>query len=177
MKSYGAELEVQARPWANGTVSFNASYTHARYGSFGQYAFLFSKNEVPGVAPFQGSVAYDHRIPSAAQLCCCTATCASSPLTTPRPSPKSWASAGRRTLCPRRRPRPSATSTPPWWSGAHYSITAYVRNVADTRFIPDGWGVGRRVPRPHPGAPPTVLTGGPSLSDPRTFGVILGFKF
>jgi len=26
-------------------------------------------------------------------------------------------------------------------------------------------------------APPTGLTGGPSLSDPRTFGMILGLKF
>ena len=55
MKSYGVELEVEARPTPNGRASFYASYTNARYGSFGPYAYLYSKHEVPGVAPFQAS--------------------------------------------------------------------------------------------------------------------------
>jgi len=62
LRSYGAELEVQARPWANGTFSLNASYTNARYGDFGIYKTYFSMQKVSGVPPLQGNVAYDHRI-------------------------------------------------------------------------------------------------------------------
>ena len=50
--------------------------------------------------------------------------------------------------------------------GPHYSITAYVRNITDNRFIPDGWGLQT-----------TTEEDGPALSDPRTFGVILAFKY
>jgi iron complex outermembrane receptor protein len=179
MKSYGVELEVEARPTPNGHASFNASYTHARYGDFGQYAYLYSKHEVPGVAPFQATLAYDHRFPI-----------------------------GSATLLLRGAVRyftghDTSTITPAWEVlGAgpyvhvdshaigdlnatlllepHYSITAYVRNVANSRFLPDGWGVAGVIP-PPPGAPsgtaPTISESGFALSDPRTFGLSVAFKF
>ena len=49
----------------------------------------------------------------------------------------------------------------------HVSITAYVRNIADNRFIPDGWVVTSIGP---------VTSSGTALSDPRTVGLILSFR-
>ena len=175
MKSYGAEFEVQARPWANGTLSFNASYTHARYGSFGQYAFLFAKSEVPGVAPIQGSVAYDHAIPLGSATLLLHGDLRFFTAHDTGAITQVWAALGAG-------PYVHVSSqaigdlNATLEAGPHFSVTAYVRNVADTRFIPDGWGLASVVPG-APGAPPIVSTGAPALSDPRTFGVILGFKF
>lgn len=121
MKSYDAELEMQARPWTDGTVSLNASYTHARYGGFGQYQFLIANNEVPGDVHAASEAIGDF---NASLLL-----------------------------------------------GPHYSITAYVRNIADNRFIPDNWVVTSA----NPGL--GVTSSGSALSDPRAFGVILSAKF
>ncbi len=176
MKSYGAEFELQARPWANGTLSLNASYTHARYGSFGQYAFLFASSEVPGVAPIQGSVAYDHRIPIGSVALLLHGDLRFFTAHDTSAITQGWAALGAE-------PYVHVSSqtlgdfNATLEAGQHFSVTAYVRNVADARFIPDGWGLAGVIPGPGPGTPPIVLTGGPSLSDPRTFGMILGFKF
>jgi len=168
MKSYGAELEVVTRPWANGTISFNASYTNARYGSFGApYDTLFYKKEVPGVPPFQGSVAYDHRLALGdatlllhGALRFYTAHDTSS-------LPQSLAAEGAADIHVASQSVGDLNAT--LLFGPHYSITAYVRNVADSRFIPDGWAVTK--------LGPTLSSNGTALSDPRTFGVILSAKF
>ena len=56
----------------------------------------------------------------------------------------------------------------------HYiSITGYVRNLTNERFLPDNWNVANVIP----GNPPTVTTSQNSISDPRTFGVILNVKY
>jgi hypothetical protein len=57
------------------------------------------------------------------------------------------------------------------WLGPHFSISGYVRNIADNRFIPDNWVVTSA----NPGL--GVTSSGSALSDPRTFGMILGAKF
>jgi iron complex outermembrane receptor protein len=53
------------------------------------------------------------------------------------------------------------------------SITGYVRNLTNERYLPDNWNVANVIP----GNPPVVIVSQNSLSDPRTFGAILNFKF
>lgn len=176
MKSYGAELEVLAHPWEHGTFSFNASYTHARYGGFGQYAFLFSSNTVPGVAPFQGSVAYDHRIPIGSATLILHGDVHFFTDHDTSSIPQSYAAIGVEPFV-HVASQAIGDLNATLMFGPHYSITGYVRNVADARYIPDGWGVGAAIPSPVPGGLPIVSNGGVNLSDPRTFGVILSVKY
>jgi iron complex outermembrane receptor protein len=176
MKSYGTELEVEARPWANGTVSFNASYTNARYGGFGENAFLFSKSEVPGIAPFQGTLAYDHHIPIGSATLALHGDVRFFTAHDTSAITQAWAALGAEPyvhVASQAIGDINATLS----LGLHYGITAYVRNIADTRFLPDGWAVAGVFPGPAPGAAPIVSEAGVNLSDPRTFGVILSVKY
>ena len=178
MKSYGAEFEVQARPTADDTVSFNASYTNARYGSFGQYEFLFSKSVVPGVAPFQGSVNYTHTIPiGTATLLLHGNVHFFTAHDTSSISQLEQAYGGEPYVHVPSEAIGDFDATLLLGPSSNYSITAYVRNVADTRFVPDGWAVGSVSPSPVAGGPPVVLDAGSALSDPRTFGMILDVKY
>jgi len=176
MKSYGAELEVLARPWANGTFSLNASYTHARYGGFGQYAFLFSNDTVPGVAPFQGSAAYDHRIPMGKATLLLHGDVHFFTGHDTSSIPQAFAAVGAQPFV-HVESQAVGDFNATLLFGDHYSITGYVRNVADVRYIPDGWGIAAAIPSPVPGGLPIVSNGAFALSDPRTFGVILTFKY
>jgi len=176
MKSYGAELELKARPWDNGTFSVTGSYTNARYGNLGQYADLFSTNVVPGVAPFQGSVAYDHSlaIGSATLLLHGDVRFFSAHDTTS--IPQSWAALGAEPYVHVGNEALGDLDATLLF-GSHYSITAYARNITDNRFIPNDWGLEAVTPGAGPGAPPIIQEGRTYLSDPRTLGVILSFKY
>jgi iron complex outermembrane receptor protein len=176
MKSYGVELEVEARPTPNGRVSFNASYTHARYGDFGQYGYLFARHEVPGVAPFQGSLAYDHRFPIGSAMLLVRGAVRYFTGHDTSAIPPSWEALGAGPF----------VHVGSHFIGdlnatlllePHFSITAYVRNVANSKFIPDGWGLAGVFPPPPGGTEPTISESGFALSDPRTIGLTLGFKF
>ena len=172
MKSYGAELEVLARPWINGTFSLTASYTHARYGSFGADQFLFSKNVVEGVAPFQGSAAYTHSIPIGSATLQLHADVHFFSSHDTAAITQQWADYGAEPWVH----VPSEAigdfdATLLLGPSSNYSITGYVRNVANTRFIPDGFTLANVTPGP------VVSTGGSALSDPRTFGMILDVKY
>ena len=57
--------------------------------------------------------------------------------------------------------------------GDNISITGYVRTLTDERYLPDNWNVAAVIP----GNPPIVIVSQNSLSDPRTFGAIVSFKF
>jgi outer membrane receptor protein involved in Fe transport len=176
MKSFGAEFEMEARPWTDGAVSLNASYTNARYGDFGQYAPLFFKRTVPGVAPFQASVAYDHRIPiGGASLLLHGDVRFFTAHDTTRITPGEAALGAEPYVRAGSQAIGDLNTT--LLFGVRYSITAYVRNIADKRFIPDGWEPAVVAPNPVPGGAPIVNVDGVALSDPRTFGVILGFRY
>ena len=178
MKSYGAELEVQARPTTNDSISFNASYTNARYGSFGQYQFLFSKSVVPGVAPFQGSVSYTHTIPlGAASLLLHGDVHFFTGHDTSPISVLEQANGGEPYVHVGAQAIGDFDATLLMGPTSNYSITAYVRNVADTRYLPDGWAVGSVTPSGVPGGQPSVLDAGAALSDPRTVGMVLDVKY
>ncbi|WP_130327511.1 TonB-dependent receptor [Sphingomonas sp. BK036] len=146
LRSYGAELEVQARPWANGTFSLNASYTNARYGDFGIYKTYFSTQKVSGVPPLQGNVAYDHRIPLGgdARLALRGVVRFFTAHDRSRLT-QEWADLG---AGPYGHVNSQALAdfnatliiTP------QFSITGYVRNLTDNRFLPDGWAIGSVTP-------------------------------
>ena len=175
VKSYGAELEILARPWANGTLNLNASYTHARYGSFGQYAELFDSHVVPGEAPFLGSVSYDHTIPigettlllhGAVRALSAHDTASITQTQARLIDGQPYAHVGNEAIADL-----GATLLI-----GHYSITGYVRNVTNNRYIPDGWSLAFVTPG-APGGPPNVVSDRDGLSDPRTFGVIVSVNF
>jgi len=174
MKSYGVELEVVARPWADGTFTANASYTHARYGSFGQYQDLFSQSTVAGVAPFQGSVAYDHSILLGTTTLMLHADVHfftshdTSFITTDQ-----QAAGGEPLVQVPSEAIGDVSGTLLFGPNSNYSVTAYVRNVADARYIPDGWVESSSVV----GGTTTFTENGVTLSDPRTYGVVLDAKF
>ncbi|EIZ80474.1 putative outer membrane salicin receptor [Novosphingobium sp. Rr 2-17] len=176
LKSYGAELEVRLVPWANGTFSLNGSYTHARYGDFGEYAYLFSTHKVPGVAPFQGNLAYDHRIPiGEASLQLRGAIRFFSAHDTSSIS-VDWANSGAQPYV-HVKSQAMGDLNATLRIGT-FSLTAYVRNVTDRRFIPDGWGpTSVMANMTDPDGAPSVAANGSALSDPRTFGVIASFKY
>ncbi|EIZ79798.1 putative outer membrane salicin receptor [Novosphingobium sp. Rr 2-17] len=170
MRSYGVELEVQARPWANGTFTFNASYTHARYGDFGEYDSLFSSHTVPGVAPFQGTVAYDHSIPIGnASLLLRGAVRFFTGHDTSSIS-DSWADFG---ATPYTHVNSQAVGdlNATLLLNSNLSITGYVRNVTNNRFIPDDWSLAGVAEGP------IVSSSRYNLNDPRTFGVILNIRY
>ncbi|EIZ77730.1 putative outer membrane salicin receptor [Novosphingobium sp. Rr 2-17] len=168
VKSYGGELEVQARPWENGTFSFNAAYTHARYGGFGEYQYLFSKDEIPNVPAFQGSAAYDHHIPIGEASLMLHGDLRYFTHYDTMSIPEAWADQGGEAYI-RVPARAIANLSASLAFGSKYSITAYVRNVADTRYRPNNWIV--------------TSTGGAfagtgnNLSDPRTYGLVLNVKY
>jgi len=177
LRSYGAELEVQARPWVNGTFSLNASYTNARYGDFGIYKTYFSTQKVSGVPPLQGNVAYDHRIPLGGE-----ATLAlrgvvrfftahdRSRLT------QEWADLGAGPYG-HVNSQALADFNATLIINPQFSITGYVRNLTDNRFLPDGWAIGSVTPSMTAGGPLQVSTDRAALSDPRTFGMIVSFRY
>ena len=175
MKSYGAELEVIARPWANGTFTANGSYTNARYGNFTSQLTnfdpntLFSTKVVPGVAPFQGSVAYDHRIPIGDNTLLLHGDVHFFTAHDTASISQAWQAAGVEPFV-HVPDEAIGDLDATLMIGRHYSISAYVRNIADSRFIPDGWAVDYQGSMPPP-------AGRASISDPRTFGVVLSAKY
>jgi len=50
----------------------------------------------------------------------------------------------------------------------------YVRNVPDNRFLPDNWKVAAVIATP---GPPIVIVDSRTLSEPRTFGLIVSVKY
>jgi iron complex outermembrane receptor protein len=173
VKSYGVELEVQARPWENGTFGLNASYNHARYGAIPlQYQKFFSTNEVAPSPPFRLSGSYDHRFDlGGAKLMLRAAFRYVSPHDSSRID-VGMAALGA-TPYIRVPGRTLADLNATLAIGENVSITGYVRNLTNERFLPDNWNVAAVIP----GNPPLVIVSQNSLSDPRTFGAILNFKF
>jgi outer membrane receptor protein involved in Fe transport len=173
VKTYGVEFEVQARPWENGTFGLNGSYIHARYGDFGIYAPFFSSDKVAPSAPFRVSASYDHRVELGENMSLglraavrYVSAHASSNITDQH-------AAFGATPYVRVPGRALADLNATLALGSGISITGYVRNLTNERYLPDNWNVATVIP----GNPPMVIVSQNSLSDPRTFGAIVNFKF
>jgi iron complex outermembrane receptor protein len=63
LRSYGFEFDAVVSPWAHGRLTYNMSYTNAEFRDIpAQYQAFFARSRVPGVPPFQATLAYDHEI-------------------------------------------------------------------------------------------------------------------
>ena len=179
LKSYGVEFEIQARPWENGTIGLNGSYIRARYGEFpAEYAQYFSSRNVAPSPPFRVTGSYDHRVSLGGDTALMlrgvvryVSSHASSRITVL----DEQLGAGPYVHVPG---RAVADFNATLVLNPNVSITGYVRNLTNERYLPDNWNVANTIPGdPATGTPPTVIVSQNALSDPRTFGMILNFKF
>ena len=175
LRSYGFELDAIASPWANGRFTYNMSYTDARFRDIPvQYQAFFACSRVPGLSPFQATLAYDHDIPlsSGATFSLHGELRYRSSFDTARytveqrdAGAEPFVHTGGQVIG-----NLSATLAFP---KTGLSITAYVRNLADNRYktyvvpntLKDSFG---------------NITGhsySATLSDPRTYGIIASVKF
>ena len=177
VKSYGVEFEVQARPWNNGTIGLNASYNHARYGEIPvKYQAFFSNHTIAPSPPFQMSASYDHRVALGAEasLLLRAAIRYVSPHASSRITVQDAMLGAAPYVHVDGHALVDLNATLALRS--NISITGYVRNLTDSRYLPDNWNVANTIPGVA-GGPPTVIVSQSSLSDPRTFGAIVSFKF
>lgn len=174
VKTYGVEFELQARPWANGTFGLNGSYTHARYGDFGAFAAFFSTQEVSPAPPVQLTGSYDHRLEIGSTTLSLRGVVR---YVSSHDSSRITVQQARDGASPYIRvPSVALVDLNATWQVArNLSITGYVRNLTDKRYLPDNWNVANVVPRP--GTSPLVIVSSNTLSDPRTFGAIVNVKF
>ncbi|WP_353228747.1 TonB-dependent receptor [Novosphingobium sp.] len=189
VKVYGAELEVEARPWQNGTFGLNASYNHARYGDYGAYDRFFSNHTVSPSAPFRLTASYDHRVvlgENAALMLRAAVRYVSAHDSTRITK----AQAGLDPTVPPFLAIAAPGATPyirvpdaavidlngTLVLGSNVSITAYARNLANKRYLPDNWNVATVLKGPTDSQPIVVVSQN-TLSDPRTFGLILNVKY
>ncbi|WP_408591007.1 TonB-dependent receptor [Novosphingobium sp.] len=173
VKTYGAELEVQARPWANGTFGLNGSYTHARYGDFGAFAQFFSTHTISPAPPVQITGSYDHRvnISDTATLVLRGAVRYVSEHDSSRITVQMADFGGAPYV--RVPAKALADLNARLELGSHLTITGYVRNLFNERYLPDNWNIANV----FPGNPPIVAVSSNTLSDPRTFGIIVTARY
>lgn len=172
VKTYGVELEMQARPWTNGTFSLNGSYTHARYGDFGDYAEFFSTHTVSPAPPVQLTGAYDHRLSIGdSSLLLRGAVRFISAHDSSRITDQQAEDGARPYIRVPSKALFDFNAT--LLLKDNVSITGYVRNLTNERYLPDNWNVAQVTP----GNPPVVSVSSNTLSDPRTFGVIFNLKY
>ncbi len=184
----GAELEVLYQFTSHDRVGVNLGYTNSYYVdkngteiytdpvagpiTFGRF---YARDKIPGVAPFTADVSYDHTVPLPG----------SSTLTLHGDarwhSPYDFGSITSLQLNP---PGggpsyfPYIRTESAWigdlnatWAsvGGKFSVTGYVRNVSNIRYKTPGPGLA--------GEPPGPVTSTVTLSDPRTYGVVLSTRF
>ncbi|NKJ42201.1 iron complex outermembrane receptor protein [Novosphingobium sp. SG720] len=172
VKTYGFEFELQARPWARGTFQLNGSYTHARYGDFGIYAAYFSTHEVSPSPPWQVAASYDHRLNLGDTTFVMRGALRfvsahdSSRITVQQALDGASPYIRVPTVL-------LADLNANWIINDHLSIAGYVRNLTDKRYLPDNWNVAQVTA----GNPPVVTVSANSLSEPRTFGMLVDVKF
>ncbi len=174
VKVYGVELEILAVPWTNGKLGLNLGYTHARESIPAEYAFFFARNTVPGVVPFEATLAYDHRLPLGgdSELTLHGDMRYGSQYDDSRLTTQDLASGGLPYIEHEAEVLGNLSAT---WAMAQgrYSITGYVRNVADSRERLGS--ILKETSTTSTTLSSDTVT--PSLEDPRTFGVILSARF
>ncbi|MDR3473050.1 MAG: TonB-dependent receptor [Devosia sp.] len=164
----GAELEVLYRPTSVDTIEGNASLLDAEYyDKPAIFATSVSQTRIPGMKPFEGSLAYSHlfRLAAGQDL----------KLKAELEYSSAYDTAG---LLPAQAAIPSYAAMQrqgavalgnlyaTWRTGGPVTVSVYIRNVADTfyktKVIPGG---------------DTVPVNQVELGAPRTFGVVLNAKF
>jgi iron complex outermembrane receptor protein len=181
LKSFGAELEMLALPWAGGTIGVNLSYTDANFERSAlpaSYQAQFYTDRVYGIPKVRGSVSYDHRLEFGSggyALMLHGDVVYSSEYDTGRisvanvtPSPsvplgfKPYVNQGALAL--------GNLSATLQFAEGRYGITGYVRNVTDKEYKRSAFG-------PTSTTPFSPLAATAELADPRVWGVILNARF
>jgi iron complex outermembrane receptor protein len=180
VQSYGTELEVLYKVTTYDRVGISLACTNAYYtdkngtviytDSSGvpiTFSRFYARDKIPGVAPFTSNVSYDHSVPlpGGSMLTLHGDARWHSPYDGSAVTPPQLAIGAY--------PYMRVTSgwvgdlNATWLSvGGNYSVTGYVRNVADNRYKIAGLVNGE-----------TTLSAGASLYDPRTYGAVLSVHF
>jgi iron complex outermembrane receptor protein len=175
--TYGAELEVLARPWKHGELSVTAAYTNAKYHDIpAQYAYLFGFDEIPGVPPYEASVSYNHSLPLAAGINLRLG--GSVRLTSAHDVGRvadTQLQYGREYVHVRNETTVDLNASLAFANGK-YSLTGYVRNLTDIRYktYGDGGISGTLV---ESAASANTVSSTAALNDPRTWGMMLTGRF
>jgi iron complex outermembrane receptor protein len=170
LKSWGAELELLARPWTGGTFGINLSYTDANFELSGLRADFQSKfytERVYGIPKLRGSVSYDHRLEFGGGYSFMLHADAvySGEYDTARIAVVD-ADAGHKPYVNQGAQAVGNLSATLQFAEGRYGITGYVRNVTDETYKVTGTG-----------PTPPFIAASATLSDPRTWGVILSARF
>ena len=172
--TYGAELELLARPWLNGEFAANVAYTNAKYHDIPpQFGYLFGFDDVPGVSPYEVSTSYTHTLPLAdgTDLRLNADVRYASSHYTARVEDR-YVLHGRAYSRVDDKAVGNLNATLALADG-RYSITGYVRNVTDERFKVWQPGFGTAVES----ASASGASSSVAFNDPRTFGLIVSARF
>lgn len=168
----GAELEIVARPWANGLFSANFAYTRARYHDIAaEYDFAFAFNQVEGVAPFTANFSYDHtasvgggaELVLGADLRFASAHNVANLFDVYLPYARDYVRVGDQATVDLR-----ATLS---FVDGRYSITGYVRNLTDNRYKTYG------ITSVDSADASSGVVSSASLNAPRTWGLVASARF
>jgi iron complex outermembrane receptor protein len=175
VKTYGAELELLARPWKNGEFAANVAYTNARYHDIpAAYDYLFAFNEIPGVAPVEASTSYSHTLPLAngikLRLSGDVRFSLSHYVSRVSDSWVQFNALAYSRVADKAVGNLNATLS---FADGRYSLTGYVRNVTDEKYKVWVPGIGSSIDS----ATAAGVTSSVNLSDPRTFGLSVSARF
>ncbi|EIZ79428.1 Outer membrane salicin receptor [Novosphingobium sp. Rr 2-17] len=181
-RAYGGEMEVLFQPTPNDRIGLNASYTNAYFvdrskqsvpGSTHTFDYYFSRKEIPNVVPFRAQLNYDHDFVFSG----------GSKLTfhgDVRFLSSFYSVAVRKDLvdgayeAARTGSQFVGDLTATWISSnERLSVSAYLRNVTDNRYKINA-GVNLNGTNE---AGQGYFAATRELSDPRTYGIVLGAKF
>lgn len=172
--TYGAELELLARPWLNGEFAANFAYTNAKYHDVpAQFDYLFGFDEIPGVSPYEVSTSYTHTLPLAGgtNLRLSADVRYASAHYVARVEDL-YVQYGRAYSRVDDKAVGNLNATLALADG-RYSITGYVRNVTDERFKVWQPGFGTAVES----ASASGASSSVAFNDPRTVGLIVSAHF
>lgn len=170
VENYGFELELEARPSENGVISFNVAYTHAEYSDLGDKAFLFHTDKVLNVAPVEANLAYSHRIPIGSSTLMLRGAVRYFSEHDRGRLLREWIDLGAGPYV-RVESQFIGDLNATYLVNEQVSLTAYVRNITDNRYLPENWNVAAVLPGP------ILSTDIPALSDPRTVGFVLNYSY
>ncbi|MEC3949629.1 TonB-dependent receptor [Sphingobium sp. HWE2-09] len=171
----GAELEAAFRPSPNDRIGFNIVYTDAKFkDKTANFASNIAQEKIAGISPVTANISYIRHIDLADNhiLELGVDGIYRSGYDFTYLSQVDIANG----LAPSVRVDDQfvANAHATWTIAGRYSITAYVRNIGDRRYIQTGSvvpGVGT------PGGPPPANIVIARYADPRTFGVVLAADF
>ncbi|EIZ79802.1 putative outer membrane salicin receptor [Novosphingobium sp. Rr 2-17] len=167
----GAELEIMARPWANGQFSASFAFTRARYHDIpAEYDYVIAFSQVEGVAPFTANLSYDHtasvgrgtELILGADLRFASAHNVANLYDAYLPYARDYVHVGGQATVDLR-----ATAS---FDDGRYALTGYVRNLTDNRY--KTYGI-----TSVDSADASGVVSSAGLNAPRTWGLVTSARF